>query len=243
MKKKHKTLICPHGGKFAKDWFQKLQCEKRCKLSIECEEVWEDKYFKVNEDDEDDENDRLKRHSDDDEDEKPQSKKHKKSKQDNRGLYIPRPALNKLLNVTYHTCVRHYLFYMKEAIRQKTNRPWCNSPFTAKGLNCSESTVEKAKDALVEAGFIKKVRAECKDGRYSKTYIELQYLPTKFKIEKAEYNRRIDKLRKERDEMVEEGAYWINCYTSEMMKLEVMRVKYRKLRRENCKLKKKRKNK
>jgi len=233
-KKKHKTLTCPHGGKFAKDWFQLSNCEKSCKLAKKCEEVWEDNYFKVSEDEEDEENDRLKRHSDVDEDEKPQSKKHKKRKQDNRGLYIPRPALNKLLALSYHSCVRLYCLYMKEGVRQKTNRPWCNNYFTAKRLKCSIGTVVTAKNLLIKAGFIKIVGGQGEQGRFGKTYIELKYYPSKFVIENEEYKRRLDKY-------VEEFAEWVNIFTSEKMKLEVKlfeeKEKYKELRRRYRKLK------
>ncbi len=242
-KNKHKTT-CPYGGKFAKDWFHKLQCEKSCKLRIECEEVWEAKYFKVSEDDEDKENDRLKRHSDENEDEKPQSKKHKKhkkKKQDNRGLYIPRPALNKLLALSYHSCMRLYCFYMKEGMRRKTNRPWCNNKFVANGLQCSIGTVVTAKKLLIEAGFIKIVGGGGESGKFKKTYIELKYFTGKYKIENVEYKRRLAKYKRQLDEDVEEFAEWVNVFTSEMMKLEIKlfeaEEKYKNLRRRYRKLK------
>ncbi len=230
--KKRKTLACPRGLKFGKDFNNCSYGD--CRFYLDCADRSEELEELAPPEDNDNDNNYEP------EDES-QSKKHKKKKQDNRGLYIPRPALNKLLNVTYHTCVRHYIFYLKEGIRQKTNRPYCNPNFTAKGLSCSPSTVETAKTALVKAGFIKKGRMKRKDGKYGKSYIELKYYPTKFVIEKAEYKRRLEKYKTEIDEMVEEGAYWINLFTSEKAKREVIEAKYKDLRRKYRKLKRKNK--
>lgn len=152
--------------------------------------------------------------------------KHKHKKQDHRPILIPTAALNKLLKLSapYNTnCPVMYLFWMKECIRQKTNRIWCTDSYMAgrigedgerKGLKWAITRVKRTKAKLIEVGYGKIVQMRGAKGHFSKSYIEVKYYPSRMKIENEEYLRILD-------EDAEEFAYWINYFTAQQMRYEV----------------------
>ena len=128
--------------------------------------------------------------------------KKRKKKQDHRGAYIPSPALNKLLRLTNHFCVKLYLSYMEVGIIQKTNQPWCNNNYMAKRLKWDKDTVRKYKNQLVKTGYITIIRERNKQGRLGKSYIKLKYFPSKRVIEKVEFLRQLDEVKRQYEIML-----------------------------------------
>ncbi len=239
-KSKHKRkpkLTCPFGHIFGQDGIDKKECDK-CSLVKPCGDksfLYEKKRREKREEEREKKREERRK-------KKPQKPKKKTTKpkkeleQDNRGLYIPSPALNKLLALSYHSCMRVYSFYMKEGRRQKTDKPWCNNRFVANGLGCSISTVVTAKNLLIKAGFITITGRRGEQGHFGKHYIKLKYYPSKFVIEKEEYLRQLDKY-------AEDLADFCNTFTSEKMKMEIklikIKTKYKELKRKYRKLKEK----
>lgn len=180
---------------------------------------------------------------------KSKSKSKRKKKQDHRPILIPTAALNELLKLpTPHNtnCVVLYLFYLKKAITDKTNRIWCTDSYVAgrigrdrkrKGLKWDKGRVAETKRQLVKLKYIKIIqlqKSRDERGHFGKNYIEVKYYASKMKIEKAEYVHQLD-------ELVEEAYQLMNSLVTRINKLEVenamAKKKYRKLKRKYKRLK------
>lgn len=72
-----------------------------------------------------------------------------------------------------------YFKYLSHAKRQKTNKIWATNSFMAKGLNMSESTIERHKKMLKKADFIDVKRTWSGDTkRLGKSFVSLKKLVT-----------------------------------------------------------------
>jgi hypothetical protein len=230
-KKKHKPK-CPNGGVFGYDIDEIDGCDN-CPLYNKCNKAFA-KWTGC-----------TTVYVDDDEPEK--KKKPSKKKQDHRGVYIPYVALNKLFALTKnYNCITLYVFYLKTAVRQKTNQIWSNNNFAAKGLRWDRDRVRITKNQLVEAGYIKiiwpKGKSRDEQGHFSKNYIKLKYYPSKMVIEKEEYLRQLDEYERQFDFYMEKSVRLFGVVWAKNKKLEVenmeLKQKLRKLWEKYKKLKK-----
>ena len=161
--------------------------------------------------------------------------KHKsKKKQDHRAILIPPAALAKLLKLpTPHNtnCIALYLFYLKKAVQDKTNRIWCNDSYVAgsigddgerKGLKWAVDRVKRTRQQLIKLGYIEVIQSHDKQtGHFDKKYIEVKFFPSKMAIEKEQYLSVLD-------EYAEEFTYWVNYFTTQRMRDEVKIAKLEK---------------
>ncbi len=215
--KRKKKQYCPHYGEELGEEYDGYRKCKKCSLRKKCKAA----YHKS-----------LEGATWDDEDEQPKKGKPKKPKAkrepDGRGSYIPFPALNKLLKLTNHFCVKQYLFYMKVGIIQKTNQIWSNNNHVAKSLKCDKDRVRISKNQLIKAGYITIIYKRGKRGRFGQSYIKLKHFPSKFVIEKQEYLRQLDEYERQLDQDVEDFAEWCDAFTSQIMKLKIKLMEQKK---------------
>lgn len=232
--KKRKQITCPHGGAFATDWFEFKECDG-CKFAKECEDEWEkrkwDREQKA-------ENKKLKKRRKREKSQRPKTKDDSDDiKDDQRGNYTTREDTKLLLFGTkYPYCILVFHYLMYKSFEQIDKRPHLTLEDIAKELGIGRGTVYNAITILLKKGLIRRTPRgkDVETGRWKETYIFLNYekRPSKFIIENAEYLKVID-------ELVEEGVYWINAFTSEKAKREVLEVKYKKLRHKYRELKRK----
>lgn len=230
-KYKSKSITCPHGGTFAKDWFQFNKCTSKknpCRFAKECKAA-ESENFEAGLYEEDEE--------------KQKSKSPKKTIEindddivdDQRGNYTTREDTKILLFGTNKFCILvfHYLMFKSYSMIDK--RPHLTLDEMAAELPISRTTVYKAITILIKKGLLRRTKQpyDTDTGQFGETYIYLDYKkrPTKYIIENAEYLKVID-------ELVEEGFFYIKAFTKERTAHEVLKWKYKKLKDRYKKLKK-----
>lgn len=143
--------------------------------------------------------------------------KRRKHKQDHRPIQLPTIAVRKLEQLPpphNANCIALYLFYLRKAVLDKTNRIWCTDNYVAEGLQWAINRVKHSKRLLVEMKYIRVIQKHDSAGHFAKSYVEVRYYATKMKIEKESYLRM-------RDKDAEELFDWVKAFTSEKMKMEI----------------------
>lgn len=70
-----------------------------------------------------------------------------------------------------------YSFYARETARQRTQRIWSTTGFTARGLGWKEEKVRKVKKRLVSLGVVEDVpQVKAENGKYEKAYLLVRYI-------------------------------------------------------------------
>ncbi|MBW8042450.1 MAG: hypothetical protein FVQ85_20980 [Planctomycetes bacterium] len=160
-------------------------------------------------------------------------KKKKRKKQKRWSIIIPVPELDKLqkLPTPHNTnCIALYAFYLKTAIKQRTNRIWCEDRFVSGvtgddgerlGLKWSIDRVKRTRQQLMEVGLVEIVQSRDEDGRFGKKYIKLPFYPKKETLDNEE-------LRRILDERTESLCKFLLAYDAQRVKDEVTIWKLRK---------------
>lgn len=94
-------------------------------------------------------------------------------------MLMTKPQMDRMLGTGQGgDVVSVYMFYYYTAKWQDTNQPYCTVEYIAQGLGISKDRVRKAREHLLELGYIEDIQTKGTEGKFGKRYVKINYIPS-----------------------------------------------------------------